>query len=173
MEEENEKKKRNFTIILGLITVVIYVGIFFIVDSSEKETNKKNAKPVTNYSEFYTVSSCANLYINALASKNTKTLLNLLTDSYKKKNFITESNVVDSLPIIAGGSEFSAHGMYYEKSKKEVYKYYVRGYLEVGGLDMNERSRVETYLIVYLDKENNLYSIEPYDGLEFKEGTFA
>ena len=50
MEEETEKKKRNFTIILGLITVVIYVGIFFIVDSSEKETNKKNAKPVTNYS---------------------------------------------------------------------------------------------------------------------------
>ena len=40
MEEETEKKKRNFTIILGLITVVIYVGIFFIVDSSEKETKK-------------------------------------------------------------------------------------------------------------------------------------
>lgn len=171
MEEENEKKKKNFMIVLGIVTIFIYVGIFFLVDKKDAQEKRKNAKPVTNYSEFYTVASCASRYINVLADKKANVLLNILSADYKKKNYLTEANVVDALPIIAAGTEFSANGMYYE-SEKDVYKYYIKGYLETGGLDMNERNRVKTYLIVYLDKKNNLFSVEPYDGKEYSDGVF-
>lgn len=171
MEEENIKKKKQITAVLTIVTVILYIIIFFMVSDGSSDA-KKNAKIVTNYSEFYTVSACANRYINFLTSKNSTSLLNVLEEKYKKKNFITEANVLDSLPLIAASSQFASKTMYYEVLKDDIYKYYIFGYLETGELDITTTSRTESYLIVYLDKKNNLYAIEPYDGKEFKEGVF-
>lgn len=170
--EENVKKKKNITIVLTVITIIIYVGIFFILDEEEKEKSKLSAEIVTNYSEFYTVNACASKYINFLITKDKDALLNVLSDEYKNKNRITSLNVVDALPIIAPESGFAANRMYYEKLKDGINKYYISGYLEAGGEESDERNRTVSYLIVYLDKENNLFSIEPYDGKEYIDGVF-
>ncbi len=173
MEEENLKKKKNFTIILAIVTVLIYVAIFVLMDKDDRESARRNAEIVTNYSEFYTVSACASKYIDFLAMKDADSLLNVLSDSFKKENNVDATNVTRILPIISQGTTFSANRMYYEELPNGLYKYYIRGFLEVGGLDMTSMQRTETYLIVYLDKENNLFSAEPYEGEEYKEGVYT
>lgn len=97
MEEENAQKKKRRVTILAIITVILYVIIFFMVDSMDKEEARRQANIVTNYSEFYTVSSCADKYTNFLAAKDTEALLNVLSEGYKKKNFITAANILDAL----------------------------------------------------------------------------
>lgn len=172
MEEENAKKKKTILFILAIATIIIYVIIFIMLENSEEELSRRSARIVTNYSEFYTVSACANKYINYLASKDADSLLNVLSDSYKKKNTITSSNVLDALPIIASGNSFTANRMYYQEKKNGIYKYYISGFLDTGGLDMDERSRVKSYLIIYLDKKNTIFSVEPYEGQEYIDGVF-
>lgn len=98
--------------------------------------------------------------------------MNILSAEYIRKNSITEENVLSNLPIVANGSVFSSKKMYMEKLDENNYKYYISGYLETGGLFMDEISRTQSYLIVYLDKKNNLFAIEPYDGKEYIEGAF-
>lgn len=98
--------------------------------------------------------------------------MNVLSSSYKKKNSITEENVLANLPIVANGSVFSARKMYVEKIDENNYKYYIEGYLETGSLNLEDARRVKSYMIVYLDKEETIFSAEPYDGKEFEEGTF-
>lgn len=172
MEEQNNKKKNIIIFVLAVATIIIYVGIFLFIDKEEEEAKKLSADPVTNYSEFYTVSDCANKYINYLVSKNSTSLMNILSAEYIRKNSITEENVLSNLPIVANGSVFSSKKMYMEKLDENNYKYYISGYLETGGLFMDEISRTQSYLIVYLDKKNNLFAIEPYDGKEYIEGAF-
>lgn len=172
MTERDVKKKNIVIFVLAVATIFIYVGIFLFMDNEEKEAHKNSADPVTNYSEFYTVSSCANSYLSLLLSKNTSALMNVLSSSYKKKNSITEENVLANLPIVANGSVFSARKMYVEKIDENNYKYYIEGYLETGSLNLEDARRVKSYMIVYLDKEETIFSAEPYDGKEFEEGTF-
>lgn len=172
MEEEKARKRKNIITILTIITVALYVAIFFMLEEREAKSAKEQAAIVTNYSEFYTVSACANKYISLLGSRDADSLLKVLSESYKRKNFITSSNVSDNLPIVAGGTTFLADRIYYEKQSDDIFKYYISGFLETGGLDMNEQNRIRSYLIVYLDKKNNVFSIEPYDGREYTEGVF-
>lgn len=172
MEEDANAKKKKITIILLVAVVIIYGGIFFLVEKNERKKPSLTASIVTDYSEFFTVNSCISKYINYLGAKDEDALYKLLSIDYKRKKIITKDNVLMNLQVITSGSTFSAYRIYKENIREDIYKYYVRGFIEVGGLEIDDISRKEDYIIVYLDKKNTLFSIEPYDGKEYKEGVF-
>lgn len=172
MEEDANAKKKKITIILLVVVVIIYGGIFFLVERNDRKKASLSASIVTDYSEFFTVNSCISKYFNYLGSKDEDALYKLLSADYKRKKIITKENVLMNLSIVASGSSFAAQRIYKEKVREDIYKYYVYGFIEVGGLEIDDVSRTEDYIIVYLDKKNTLFSIEPYDGKEYKEGAF-
>ncbi len=169
--EENAKKRKIIIISLAVFIVVVYGAIFAMVDKKNQNRSlQENIEIVTDYSEFYTVDACANKYMNYLSSKDTASLLKLLSPSYVKKNAITENNVLNFLPVVTSGTAFSTKEMHRVELKDGLYKFYLFGYFEVGGMDITDISRTPGYMIVYLDKKDNLFQIEPYDGKYFKEG---
>lgn len=173
MDEIDDKKRRNIIIILAVFTALLYFAIFMIADKNSKRTSlKENTTIVTDYSEFYTVDSCANKYIGFLSSKNSASLLNVLDSKFKREQKVTQDNVLNILPTVATGTSFTTKEMYKVALNDKRTKYYLHGFLEVGGMDITDVNRTPGYLIVYLDRENTLFSIEPYDGKEFKEGDF-
>lgn len=61
--------------------------------------------------------------------------------------------------------------MYEQLINSNVTKYYVYGYLRVDDMDFNYNDKIDYYIIVYLNSENDTFSILPYDGEIFlKDG---
>ena len=91
-----------------------------------------------------------------------------------EKNEITQENVLDLFFDVTETSTFVSQKMYYEYINKNTNKYYVQGYIQENQLFDDElltNQDYETvYFIVYLDSNENIFSIEPYDGKIFKEG---
>lgn len=161
-------KKENILVVL-LAIVALAVVIVNII--SNKKTEEKIIR-VTNYSDFYTVDSCVDRVVGYIANKDTKNLLLSTSKKYIKSNKIDESNVLDFYIEALQDSTFSAKDMYYQQLNK-IEKYYILGTVnyENNFEDLYQSSdEKETYFIVYLDKSNGIFSIEPYDGAIFKRG---
>ncbi len=168
-----EDKSKLTAIILSLLAIIVV-----IVSLVTKNINDKDAHNdiliVTNASNFYTVNSCLYRTVTYITSKDIKSLMLLLNDDYKEKNGINEDNVLDVFPDINATSTFVSEKMYYSELSDDITKYYVHGYIEENQIyddetlvDMNHNS---VYFVVYLNTEENIFSIEPYDGKIFVEG---
>lgn len=160
------KNKENLkVIIVVIITLVVVIGT--VIYNNLKEKDNIELSIVTNYSEFFTVNSCIDRAINYVIDKETKNLILLTNDTYKKKNSINQSNILSIYPNLDDDCSFSAKDMYYEKVNENVTKYYVYGELITS---YEYKFISEEYFIVYLDREKGLFSIEPYKGDVFKGG---
>ena len=167
------KDKSNLlAIVLVIITIIVVVGTMLFSKKSSDEGN--DIKIVTNYSNFYTVSSCLYRTITYISNNEKENLLLVLNDSYKNKNSINEENILSAFPTIVQNSTFVAKKMYYETLGNNITKYYVYGYTELEQLFDNSllttQDRKEMYFIVYLDSKNKTFSVEPYSGELFMGG---
>lgn len=168
------KDKSKLTAIILVILTIIVVIVSFIVDNSKKEENVSDILIVTNASNFYTVNSCLYRTITYIASNDKESLLLLLPEEYKEKNKITQENVLDLFFEVSEISTFVSEKMYYENITGNITKYYVRGYIQENEIfddeTLTKQENEIIYFIVYLDSDENIFSIEPYDGKIFKEG---
>lgn len=166
MKENNLKKIWLISIFVLLIAFSMYL-VFINRDeaSFDSETHAKY-EIVKNYNDFYTVNSCVFRYITYLQSSDADALLKVLDEDYIKENSINKDNVLNTLVKYDGNVTFSSKKMYEEKESSTVYKYYVYGYVEKDVMD-SFPEQIETYFIVRLDKKNNIFTIEPYDGKIF------
>ena len=166
------KDKTNLiAIILVIVTIIVLVIAYISKDNNKTKEEKINI--VTNYSNFYTVDSCLNRFIIYLSSKDTDSIMSIINDDFIKKNDITKDNVLDLFDEVKDGSNFVSKKMYYTKVNENIDKYYVYGSVEYSELQIDHSSTTElndTYFIVYIDKYNHLYSIEPYYGSLFTSG---
>ena len=126
-----------------------------------------NILQLIGQNDFYTVSSCVSKFLNYLSIRDTKSLLVLLSDKYKKDNSITEENIYSFINSLDGVYNFNPRKMYVQQKSKNVYKFYVYGLIEQESMDL-EGEQSNYYLIVTLDKDNGTFSVEPYDGKIFK-----
>jgi len=166
------KDKQNLLVILLVIVTALVVVVDFISKDEEKEEN--DIKIVTNYSNFYTVNSCVYRVINHLSLKDSKSMLLLIDENYKKKNNITEDNILDKFVNVEQDSTFKSNKMYYEEMKSGITKYYVYGQIQKNQIfdedtEINIKG-VDSYFIIYIDIENEIFSVEPYDGEIFIGG---
>ena len=166
-------KSKLTAIVLAILTIVVVV-VTFIVDNTKNEEKTNDILIVNNASNFYTVNSCLYRTITYISSGDKESLLLLLPSEYKKKNKITQENVMDLFFDVSETSSFVSQKMYYEYITNNITKYYVQGYIQeneiLDGELLTKQDREIIYFIVYLDSNENIFSIEPYDGKIFKEG---
>lgn len=167
-------KQTRLAIILVIITILVVV-ITFIVDNNKKQEKQTEINIVTNYSNFYTVNSCLYRTITYIFSDDTESLLKILNDDYKEKNNINSNNVLSIFPKVESDSTFDSKKMYYEQQSNNIIKYYVSGIIMKNQiydeelLPQDDLSNM-VYFIVYMDQENKIFSVEPYDGEIFIGG---
>lgn len=150
-----------------LIILILYSVIVLLIDKTELFKQNKITE-VKNYSEFYTVSNSANLYLSYLSSSNKDSVYAILDNDYKDKKGITKDNVIEKLNDVKDiVPALRVNNMYEEKLSKYNKKYYLKANL----IDNGEEYKIirDYYLIVTIDSKNNTYSITPYDGAIFKE----
>lgn len=165
-------KKNGYILLLVIITLVVLITSV-VMNYTNKEEEKNDISIVTNYTNFYTVDNCANRYVTSITMGDSDSLLKQLSSSYKKENNVNKDNVLNIIGSIDATS-YKSNKMYYEAINENVTKYYVDGSLVKEEFDeyMNIVSNTskEYYLIIYLNKKNDTFSVEPYDGEIFIEG---
>ena len=161
--------KKNMILIAVFVLLVVVFSLIYNIryPSKNVELNKKTLL-VSDYSRFFTISNCANSYINYLAKKDAKSLELLLSASYKEQKNITENNILSQLkPLSQDNYDFVARKMYQENLSSSLVKYYIYG--ELTAVEMDEYVRpTDYYLIIIMDTKNFTYSVIPDDGPLFK-----
>ena len=155
------KDKKNIYLILLVVVTLIILIVTYITNNNEKD-KKEDINIVVNYNDFYTVDSCLYRVVTYITSKNTENLLLVLNDKYKQKNNISSKNILDIFYKIDEDSTFVSEKMYYVGVSDNITKYYVYGKVEQEYYTND--SSFDAYFIVYLDKTNKTFSVEPYDG---------
>lgn len=118
------KKVVKILLIISIILAIAIVFILIKLNNKEKNDNtykeeiiiveKKEMSLVHNRSDFYTVSSCVNIYLNYLVSQNEDIILNILDEGFKAENGINESNVLNKVDNFKIPQVFTPQKMYYE-----------------------------------------------------------
>ena len=165
-------KSKLVAIILDIITILVVV-LTNLFNKDDKQLENK-IEIVTNYSNFYTVDSCLYRTITYIASKDSQSLLSILSSNYKKENNIDSSNILSLFNSIEEDSVFISKKMYYEKINNNITKYYVYGLVEKNQIIDDaltvDNQYTNQYFIVYLDTINKTFAVEPYDGSIFIGG---
>lgn len=165
-------KSKLVAIILVIITILVVV-LTNLFNKDDKQLENK-IEIVTNYSNFYTVDSCLYRTITYIASKDSQSLLSILSSNYKKENNIDSSNILSLFNSIEEDSVFISKKMYYEKINNNITKYYVYGLVEKNQIIDDaltvDNQYTNQYFIVYLDTINKTFAVEPYDGSIFIGG---
>ena len=163
------KKKDNYTLLIIICIILLcIVGLLFLENETEEVLIEELPvyKLVDDYSTFFTLNSCAYKYITLINGKKTNDLLNVLDKDYIKNKNIDNNNVYSFIKKLIGNYSFVTKKIYYEENDKD--KYYVYGFLQKESIN-GIVSKEDYYLIINLDKKNNLFSVTPYDGQIFKE----
>lgn len=162
-----EKNQKITVLVLAILAIV--VPLAFYIFNNMKSKDSGDIHIVTNYNDFYTVDSCIYRFISYLNSKNEDNIKLVLSNSYKKKN-----SVSSLYALVPENSEFVSRKMYYEQLNKKITKFYVEGYIlendYFNDLEKYNNNKKISYFVVFLDRENNTFSIEPYDGKIFMDG---
>lgn len=168
MDEKNLKKLWIISIFVILVLFSMYL-VFSKEDKSPnvESSNQEKYSLVQNYNDFWTVDSCIYRFLTYVQGSNSDALMKVLSENYINNNNITTSNVLSKLNIISGNINFSSQKMFVEEVNKNISKYYVFGFLERDIMD-DFPQKYDTYYIVILDKNEKIFSIEPYDGKIFR-----
>jgi len=164
-----EKKSNGLVIAIPLAIFAIIVLIVSLVVDSRKKIVKSDPKILTNYVEFYTVNSCLYRVITYINKNDTDSLLHVLNENYKKANRINSNNIMNYFPTVSNNSTFISKKMYYVKINSHLKKFYVHGKIVVEDLT-DKKDEKDAYFIVYLDTDEQIFAIEPYDGKIFIGG---
>lgn len=173
MDKEYNNKKYKLLIILILLFLFSYV-IFNIRFNNDDETieivdtNKINL--LDDYNRFFTINSCIYKYITYLQTKNVDSILKVLDETYITNNNINKNNVLEYVDTLNGTYSFVSKKIYYEQLDDYNIKYYVYGYLVEDLIDSYGK-KIDKYYIVLFDTNKNLFSITPFNEIEFKEVT--
>ena len=167
-------------ILIWILGFCVLGGLIYTFYSSKKTEYQpeydKDARIIKNNSDFYTIANCVNKLIGYVNKDNNEAVEAVLTKRYKHDNKINKNNAISKLGI-EKNSVFKAKKILYKYLDEHKYKYYVYGIIGEDSItfdsNFNEKNAQDIYFIVYAienDDGNNMFSIEPYDCLEFNDG---
>lgn len=152
-------KNKNNIILISIAVVLVGILIYVInqnnknnqIEETPKNTYKYNL--VNDYSNFFTIETCANKYYNYLSLND----INSLNKIYDKNYQNTSNNYIGKNVNIRVNEMYVANNTYYLKG-------FIYEELKNGVNKLNEE-----YLIVKVDKDFKLFSILPITEKEYKE----
>lgn len=165
-------KKGDYILIIICVIVVL---ITFIIINLNKDNNviedykSNNMILLSDYSRFFTLESCMYKYVNYLQMKDNSNLMKLLDKEYIDNNNINENNVLEFLGYLDGTNTFKLKEVYYDRTDKDIIKYYVYGEVIKEVIDSYQSSGIEKYYVIKLDTINMVYSIAPYESNLYEE----
>lgn len=136
------------------------------VNCEEKNIENENLKLkyVSDRTNYFTVNSLYNKYINLIGNKNKDSLKNILSGEYKSQYNITDNNIFDKLVI----PSLTNSSQYYKPIITEiltaqidsnVHIYMVKGKCRVVNM---ENTILDINVMFEIDTTNNLYCAYPY-----------
>lgn len=162
-----KKYKDYIVIIVILLLIFVSISVLFNLDKKTDNVDENVYVIEQDYSNFFTVNSCINKYIQFLVSKDTSSLLKVIDKKYITDNNLNESNVINSLGELNGIYNFVSKEMY-KQNKNDIEEYYVKGILQEEGME-SILSTTEQYYKLYLYEKNMTYSITPISANKYRE----
>lgn len=116
------KRKIRILLIISILLLIVLLVIILNINNNSEEENiiekdffveRKELNIVQNRSEYYTILSYINSYVNCLINEE-NIIINMLDEQYKIDNNITEKNVFDKIKTYSKAKEFTEEKMYYE-----------------------------------------------------------
>lgn len=169
------KKVNIFICIIGVIILSCALFLLKKADTKDEEIYDTNLQVLKNNNEFYTISNCLNKFIMYYKQENKEAILSLLTKNYIDKNKINSSNVLNKSDIDKN-TEFALEKVLVKRINEKEIKYYIHASLWELQMTMNSDGTKtdirDKYYIMYMkdNADETIFSLEPYNGKEFKEG---
>ena len=188
---KNIKKIIIILLILMVIIVISIISILFMLNDEENpiigngkgdsgeevEYNISNIEDVTDSEKYFSVINCINIYLSQINKENAITyerdendeyievnnqaqanqkMYNVLSKSYIEKNNITVENINQKIETLDDNVIFIPLEM------KVIENLNLDNYLVHGSITTIQNKYIkDVYLIIYLDKENKIFSVEP------------
>ncbi len=157
--------KTSFKIFIFAITIslIIFVGLLFLSNYVNKDSEEVKLEYVTSPNIFFTVENCVNKYIQVLQAKDTTAVYNLIDKKYRNDNGITINNALANNKNLGDYNSFTAEKILEDRDNKNTY--YVKGYLTSSmNIDTDYTGNRTSYsLIIMLDFKTHTYSVIPKD----------
>lgn len=161
----NEKDKSKLIAIILVIVTIVVVILSNVFEKKDTKDVTDKISILSDYTDFYTVDSCLYRTITYISAADKKSLLLVLSENYKVENNIDETNVMNVFGKIEENSTFISRKMYYQNISENITKYYVYGYIQLNQIfddfETNQLNTKDMYFVVYMDKTNKTFSIEP------------
>lgn len=155
-------KSKKVQTLLVIIFAILMVILLFLLNDRQNKQKEMQYVIVDNASTFFTVASCANRYIEYVASKDIDKIKSVLNSDFNAQDAINELNNVDGVSYY-----LKAKKIYQANMSKHNVKYYVYGLLRKEIMDDIDIG-VPYYLIVDINTDDYTFSITPYNGEVFK-----
>lgn len=168
-----EKKKLIILIIVILIVLLlVLVTILLLRNKDENSENNEQAESeyvfgedhtiykVYDASEFFSVTSSINTYLNMIASQDKKAVYNLLDKAYISEFNITEENVLENTEEIRELKIFQGKQMYYSDAYDSM-TYFVYGTMKADVFESEGLAEEDLYITVDVDMTNWTFAITP------------
>ncbi len=169
-------KENKITIIVLLIILAIIVAIFYFFNQQETErvqsTEYLEIEALEDSSTFFSISENINKICEYVNNNNPTQLENIIDKDYLEQNNLTSSNIINYFQEDYQNNTFKSHDTYVI-SNKNLYKYYVHGYLYINMFDEPSTITKEKYFILNFDINNLSYSIEPITKETYQEALKA
>ena len=137
-----EEHKKKVLVLIGVILIIIalvaiILGIIFKDEGNKKLPTEPNvgedviSKDIEELKDerlFFALQNSINSYYNMLANKNTKDLLDILDEDYKKEKQINSSNIYNVINSDYETVSYVAKSIYYNPNSSISY-YFINGYL--------------------------------------------
>ena len=159
--------KSNIKILLVLLLFFSILGIFLYVFSGKKgndvdSTEYNEIELVNNPSVFFSVALNINKFCEYLNENNNISAYNVLDVDFTTTNSINIDNILEKYGSEYENVTFSGKEIYVV-SNKELYKYYVKGYLKKEQMDEYPKIQSEVYYILNYNIDKSVFSIEIID----------
>jgi len=171
---DKEYNNKRYKLIIAFIFLCLFCFLIYNLRFNKKEEkvvkNESKINLLTDYSRFFTVNSCVYKYITYLQTNNVDSILKVLDTKYKESLNINENNVFEYVENLNGNYSFVTKKIYYEQIDDYNFRYYIYGYLIEDLIDGSGK-KSDRYYIVLFDTNKNIFSIKPYNEIDFKEVT--
>lgn len=165
-------KENKITIIVLIIILAIIVGIFYFFNQQETErvesTEYLEIEELNDSSMFFSVSENINKICEYVNNNEPTKLINILDKEYIEQNNLTTNNIINYFQEDYQNTTFKSHDTYVV-SDKNLYKYYIHGYLYVNMFDEPSTITEEKYFVLNYDLNSLTYSIEPINKNTYNE----
>ena len=155
-------KSKKVQTLLVIVFIILMIILVLLLNDRQNKQKENNYVIVNNASTFFTIASCANRYIEYVASKNIDNIKLVLNKNYSAEEAMSELDNTDDASYYLKPKK-----IYQAKMSKNNIKYYIYGLLRKEIMDDIDVG-TPYYLIVDINTKDYTFSITPYNGEVFK-----